>query len=440
MSSILTNPASLMAMLDLTSTQKSLVKYQSQAATGLKVESAADNAAYWAIGAQMNSQLGALRAVSESIAQSQAIMDVTNTALTSIIKATQSIKADLVSALQPGNDLTSIQNDIAAQQNEIVSIANSATFDGQNWLVDNWQVNNTETITTNYSDTQANISAKENWNGSYSVTSDEVDTNQATDDWGNVISGQNEITTGNTYTFATVTTMGVSHDVETTSNVPAVVTSSGNNSIVEASIADMPINYSSNNGVSFYSLSKSDLKLFDNYNGTNTSTTTINYADNSTTTQDTTDTETSSYNNSVGLTYDTSLPDDGTGLFTQSFNTTVPSSPAYTLPSSENLLTLNIAGLSNTDLQSALGLAESMTNQITSAASQLGAGTGELNTQQTLLTSTMNSLSSGIASLVDADMDIVSSRLSALQVQQQLGIQSLAIANSNSTSILKLFE
>jgi flagellin len=37
-------------------------------------------------------------------------------------------------------------------------------------------------------------------------------------------------------------------------------------------------------------------------------------------------------------------------------------------------------------------------------------------------------------------MNQASTRLNALQTQQQLGIQSLSIANSNSNLILKLFQ
>jgi flagellin len=40
---------------------------------------------------------------------------------------------------------------------------------------------------------------------------------------------------------------------------------------------------------------------------------------------------------------------------------------------------------------------------------------------------------------VDADMNTESTRLQALQVQQQLGIQALSIANSNAQTILSLF-
>ena len=47
--------------------------------------------------------------------------------------------------------------------------------------------------------------------------------------------------------------------------------------------------------------------------------------------------------------------------------------------------------------------------------------------------------SRGIGQLVDADMNEESTRLQALQVKQQLGVQALGIANSSSQSILSLF-
>jgi flagellin len=47
--------------------------------------------------------------------------------------------------------------------------------------------------------------------------------------------------------------------------------------------------------------------------------------------------------------------------------------------------------------------------------------------------------SNGVAGLVDADMNLASTRLQALQTQEQLGIQSLSVANQNAALILKLF-
>jgi flagellin len=48
-------------------------------------------------------------------------------------------------------------------------------------------------------------------------------------------------------------------------------------------------------------------------------------------------------------------------------------------------------------------------------------------------------LTAGVGSLVDANMQEEAARLSALQVQQQLGVQSLSIANQAPQSILTLF-
>lgn len=48
-------------------------------------------------------------------------------------------------------------------------------------------------------------------------------------------------------------------------------------------------------------------------------------------------------------------------------------------------------------------------------------------------------LETGVGNLVDADMARESARLQALQVQQQLGVQALSIANCSPQMILNLF-
>ncbi|MBY3224807.1 MULTISPECIES: flagellin [Rhizobium] len=47
---------------------------------------------------------------------------------------------------------------------------------------------------------------------------------------------------------------------------------------------------------------------------------------------------------------------------------------------------------------------------------------------------------SGIGRLVDADMETTASKLRALQTQQQLAIQSLAIANTAPGNLMQLFQ
>ncbi len=75
----------------------------------------------------------------------------------------------------------------------------------------------------------------------------------------------------------------------------------------------------------------------------------------------------------------------------------------------------------------------------TAAAAKLGATTTTIDNQLTFVSALSDAITSGVGSLVDADMNVASTKLQALQTQQQLGIQSLSIANQNSQLILKLF-
>ena len=73
------------------------------------------------------------------------------------------------------------------------------------------------------------------------------------------------------------------------------------------------------------------------------------------------------------------------------------------------------------------------------AASELGAMKVRLESQMTFTSKLIDAVDRGVGQLVDADMNAESAKLSALQVQQQLGIQALSIANSSSQNILTLF-
>ncbi|MBR1179849.1 MULTISPECIES: flagellin [Bradyrhizobium] len=76
---------------------------------------------------------------------------------------------------------------------------------------------------------------------------------------------------------------------------------------------------------------------------------------------------------------------------------------------------------------------------VASAAANLGAVKNRISTNTEFVKSLMDSVDRGVGQLVDADMNQESTRLAALQVQQQLGVQALSIANNSSQSILSLF-
>ncbi|QDC00545.1 MULTISPECIES: flagellin N-terminal helical domain-containing protein [Phyllobacteriaceae] len=86
-----------------------------------------------------------------------------------------------------------------------------------------------------------------------------------------------------------------------------------------------------------------------------------------------------------------------------------------------------------TDIEKVLG-------KMTAAASELGAAKSRIDMQKDFVSKLMDSIDRGVGQLVDADMNKESTKLQALQVQQQLGIQALSIANTNSQNILALFK
>jgi flagellin len=76
---------------------------------------------------------------------------------------------------------------------------------------------------------------------------------------------------------------------------------------------------------------------------------------------------------------------------------------------------------------------------VTQYSSLIGSTQDRMNAAQTFNSSLSTNYTNGVSDLVDADMNEASTRLQALQTQQQLGIQSLSIANQNTQLILKLF-
>ena len=97
------------------------------------------------------------------------------------------------------------------------------------------------------------------------------------------------------------------------------------------------------------------------------------------------------------------------------------------------------AQVSAAAIDTALGSVETALGKLSTGAASLGAAKSRIDTQKSFLSNLSDSIDKGVGSLVDADMNKESTRLQALQVQQQLGVQALSIANGNSQSILSLF-
>jgi flagellin len=78
-------------------------------------------------------------------------------------------------------------------------------------------------------------------------------------------------------------------------------------------------------------------------------------------------------------------------------------------------------------------------DKLTDGAAALGALSSRIDMQDDYSAKLSDAIEAGVSRLVDADMEEESARLSALQTQQQLAVQSLSIANSSSQNIMSLF-
>jgi flagellin len=106
----------------------------------------------------------------------------------------------------------------------------------------------------------------------------------------------------------------------------------------------------------------------------------------------------------------------------------------------------SIVSVSSTGTISTQGKASTMVatveaslTAVNSALANLSAGSAKFSIQSNFVQQLSDTLTSGIGSLVDANMATESAMLSALQTKQQLGVQALSIANSAPQIALKLF-
>ncbi|MDY8109058.1 flagellin [Fulvimarina sp. 2208YS6-2-32] len=86
-----------------------------------------------------------------------------------------------------------------------------------------------------------------------------------------------------------------------------------------------------------------------------------------------------------------------------------------------------------------VNIVDAAIENVTSAAATLGSVSSRIDMQQNFLSKLNDTIEKGVGTLVDADMTEESTRLKALQTQQQLGVQALSIANNSSQSLLSLF-
>lgn len=371
MTSILTNSSALTALQSLEATQQALSTTQQQISTGLKVSSAADNAAYWSIGTKLTADQGVVSAANDALSQSQAVMATANSAIKSVITTINSIQTALTQATNPGADITNINTTLASLGKQLTDAVKGASFNGLNLL-------DGSTTTLNF---VSGFTASDK-GGSF-----------------NTIGLTTQALTG----AAGTTTTTQQPAITDSTTIAALNALTDNHTSTVKYGADVIDKTSSTNQISVQSQA---------LDGTVTTTTYTGY--------DATGAVTAAASAvSFGVAVTTKTP---AGLLKQGTTDLT------------NITTSSATAASQlTDVQSAL-------QAVTNYAAVIGATQDRMTSASTLNSALQTNYANGTSALVDADMNQASTRLQALQTQQQLGIQSLSIANQSAQMILKLFQ
>lgn len=560
MTSILTNNSAMAALQTLRGIGSRLAETQAQVSSGLRIQIASDNAAYWSISTTMRSDAKAVSAVADALGLGAAKADVAYAGLDATIDVLGEFRAKLIAAKEDGVDKTKIQTELDQFKQQLVSTATSSSFNGVNWLNTDapenlWELSSLPTsITSSFirsADGSVRVGTTDidladiglfniggggalqkdirslgdiggfrnsdlnsprfigsqiwNWTGSFALGPADTIFFDLTLDASSLSAGETYPVTisKSTIDAALLTTDGVINDPyeyttvlvqafleagisdkasATTSGIPAttVTISTGENTghlgssvsisnVFDATggdagglklspVVDAPAGYGSDQftftsafqvyrDVTFsfdfmvdndeWHSVTIDRDLVDTTLGTSDGW--INSASDLAAVLnavvDGMGLKVSASAGSVVFDVDPALyPKMGyqSKLLVSNITDNIGPAPEF------DILDVDITDPAN-DLDNYLSGVDAMLQKVIAGASTLGAVKTRIDMQTDFAQTLMDTIDKGIGRLVDTDMDEASTRLKALQTQQQLAIQSLQIANSNAENIMQLF-
>ncbi|MGB4827881.1 MAG: flagellin [Paracoccaceae bacterium] len=408
MSSVLTNTSAMVALQSMKSVNASMNKVQSEISTGKSVGSAKDNAAVWAISKVMESDVKGFKGISDSLALGSSTITVARKASEAVTDLLTEMKGKIVAAQNDNVDRTKIQSDIDKLVQQVNTVVGSAQFNGLN-LVNGSQstvdiLSSLDRSGTGVTASSITVNAQNLATGGY-VTNDVFSASTG----GTISTGAD--------TFVLALDQGGGAD--------DITIADGTN----AWVAGDKISIRIGNMEASYTVSANDV---DTANASLASTVPDMIA--------------------VGL----KNAIDGLGIsgLTVNFDSANPGQLAFVNDGTKDLSVSGqyknagsggLGALSSIDVstssnaKTALGSIESMLQISIDAAAEFGSAQTRIDIQSNFVSELSDALKAGIGTLVDADMEEASARLQALQVQQQLGIQALSIANQQPQNLLSLF-
>ncbi|MFT4793415.1 MAG: flagellin [Paracoccaceae bacterium] len=433
MASILTNNGAMVALQTLKGINKGLTDVQSQISTGKKVGSAKDNSAVWAISSVMKSDVKGFKGISESLSLGSSTVSVARQAAETVTDLLTEIKGKIVSAQEDNVDRAKIQTDIGALRDQITSVVGAAQFNGLNLI------NGSETNTNTNGNAGVDVLSSLDRDSSGGVSSSSIG-----------VDGQNLSQTS-----------GLALDATATTGAAAITADLGTAGAIDANDGG------TNDSITFTP------QLFLDATGGDTGTAALSAdeagVDDTVATGmvagdelrlsvggtegvytvqegDTVEAVAAGMKNaliSAGIDTDKYSLDIDTAAGALTITNETNDDVAFTQTSTRG--TGGLSALASVDVSTAggaataLGQIENLLQTSIDAAASFGSVQGRIEIQSDFVGKLSDSLKSGIGALVDADLEEVSARLQSLQVQQQLGVQALSIANQAPQSVLSLF-
>ena len=137
LNSVITNAGALVALESLNATNSALNQTQNRISTGLKVASATDNGATWAVAQNERATIGSLGAVQDSLNRGISTADVAVSAGQTISDLLNQMKAKVLAATDTtatSSDIADYANDFTALRNQIAKIVSTSDFNGANMI------------------------------------------------------------------------------------------------------------------------------------------------------------------------------------------------------------------------------------------------------------------------------------------------------------------
>lgn len=417
MVSINFNQSAEVALMTLNKVNQNLFTVQDQISTGKRVSTARDNSAVWAISTVMDSDVMGFKQIVDSLNLGVSTVEVARAASEQVTNLLTEIKAEIVSAKEENVDRTAIQRDIAALRDQISSIVDAAQFNGLNLLTGGTDVNVLSSLNRDASGTvttdditvaRADFRQVEGTFGTNAIASGDTGFTTATGG-GTIAAAATETVTIEAYGADTINiSAGYSFDVTIASETVEYIAREGDtvNDVANGLVAALEERFAQMEAITPGSAPDVTLTVTLGTDPTRQ------------------DAVISVTNNEVG----------GIALTSDSFDDGVSGGALGRLAG------IDVDTTVTADIDTALLNVESMLEDVIDATAAFGSAQNRIDIQTDFVNSLVSSLESGISSLTDANLEEASARLQALQVQQQLNIQALSIANQAPAALLSLFQ